>query len=457
MEPAEQKRVTPPAAPAEPVRPPPALVEFLNDADAIEQRPLPAAARYTLFALVGLILFFLVAATVSEIDMVVSARGKIVTRMPNMVVQPLETSVIRSIDVTLGQVVKKGQTLGTLDSTFASADAARLTQRLASLAAQIERLKAESAGAQTFDPPGDGDMATQVNLFRERQAAYRSRLLQQDETLARLDAGLRRNRQDEAVLRDRLTSLQEVERMRQELFKKDVGSKLNVLASRDQRLEAERNLQSVINQRAELIRERAATEAARDAFVNEWRQKITEELISVQREHDGVLEELNKAQRRNELITLTAPADAIVLDAAKRPVGSVVREAEPVFTLVPVDSTLEAEVQIEARDIGFIHPGNIARIKLDAFPYQKHGLVDGTLTVVSEDTYVRERTEAAGSQPYYLARLSLDRMGLNNLPKGARLLPGMTVTTEIVVGQRTVLSYLLYPLIRALDESMTER
>ncbi|HLN25114.1 MAG TPA: HlyD family type I secretion periplasmic adaptor subunit [Patescibacteria group bacterium] len=436
-------------------------VVFLADVDEIEQQRLPLPARGLLYLIIFIVITFLTWAGLAKLDNVVVARGKIVTTDPNIEVQPLEVSIIRTIDVRVGQVVHKGQVLAHLDPTFTTADTSRLEDRTLSLTGQVARLGAELRGDKTFTLPGaDTVEQVQARIFLERQASYANRVKQQEGEIARIRASLIRLHQDETILKDRFAAGSEVENMRAQLYNSQNGSKLNLLASRDQRLSIESDFKNAVNQQSEARSALAAAEAALQAYRTEWRQKAAEELMDAQRDLQAVTEDLAKAKRRTELVTLTAPADAVVLDVAKRSVGSVVREAEPVVVLVPIGSALEAEVQVSAEDIGFISPGLTARMRLDAFPFQRHGLVDGDVLTLSEDAYVRDRPPvngAPGSEAYYLGRLSLTRNNLRHLPPGARLLPGMTLTAEIVIGRRTILSYLLYPLMGVSAEAMRER
>ncbi|HEY0833255.1 MAG TPA: HlyD family type I secretion periplasmic adaptor subunit [Azospirillum sp.] len=435
-------------------------LEFLSDADAIEARPLPRPARMTLHALVLLVVALVAWAAVSEIDRIVTARGKLITTPSAIVIQPLETAVIRAIDVRPGQVVRKGATLATLDSTFTTADVTQLRTRLVSLNAQIRRLEAELAGAETLVLPGnDPDERLQTQLFRERREFRTAKLALFTENQGRIKALQESNKRDEALLRERLQAVVEMERMRLDLLQKQTGSRLAMLESRDQRLSAEQELQRSLNRTFELRQELAVAEAERRSFEQEWQQRAAEELVSGKRERDSVSEQLSKAERRSELVVMTAPEDAVVLEVAKRSIGSIAREAEPLVTLVPLNAPLEAEVQIEARDIGFVRSGDPARIKIDAFPFQKHGVVEASLRTISEDAFSRERqlpTADQGSEAYYQGRLDIGALKLNAVPEGTRLLPGMTLTAEISVGKRTVLSYFIYPILRGFDESIRE-
>jgi HlyD family secretion protein len=146
-------------------------------------------------------------------------------------------------------------------------------------------------------------------------------------------------------------------------------------------------------------------------------------------------------------------------------VGSIVQPAEPFIILVPYNSTIEAEVDILAKDIGRIRVGDSVRVKLDAFPFQRHDTLPGTVKIVSEDSFQRSnqpaknsppQTEEEGGDGLYRARINLLSTQLRNVPEGFRLMPGMKVRAEIKVGHRSVISYFLYPVIRALDEGLRE-
>lgn len=439
----------------------PPFREFMLDADAIEQRPLAGVTRWVLYALTGLVSLFLLWSIVAEVDMVVTGRGKLITSQPNLLVQPMETSIVQSIDVKVGQVVRKGQRLASLDPTFATADEAQLKGRYSSLHAQTARLEGELARKNKGAGPRSSgvDASLQAEIQVEKAANYRARVRKFDETLARLTASLQTNRRDQEVLDARVKSLQEIESMQEKLVAQNYGARQKLLEAKERRLEVDRDLNLTRNREAEIKREIAGERADRDSFQNDWRQKSMEELANVRRERDSIGDQLQKAEKRRNLISMVAPVDAVVLDVAKRSVGSVVREAEPLFTLVALDAPLEAEVQIDAADVGFVKTGDSVRIKIDAFPFQKHGTLPGRVSVISEDAFAREPAQRAAGQisdAYYLGRINLESKKLGKVGDHFRLLPGLTLSSEIIVGKRSVISYFLYPLIRALDESIRE-
>jgi hemolysin D len=431
-------------------------VDFLPDADEIERTPIARGIPVTLYALLSLFVLMVLWAALAEVDMVVSTKGRLVATTPNIVIQPIETAQIDSLDVTVGQVVRKGQVLATLDPTVVGADVTQLRDRLKSLEAQADRLRAEIDG-KAFGGRANPHESLQGSLDLEKLAGQKARLLRFDENIARLKSSISSNAVEIVSLERRYQSLKEIEDMNEQLVEKQFQSRRALLESRDKRLEVERELVSLRNRANEMQRELAGAEADKSAFIKESRQKALEELVSVQREKDSLAEQLVKADRRSRFISIEAPMDSVVLEVAKRSKGSVIKEAETFITLVPVDAPLEAEIKINAAEIANVATGDPVRVKIDAFPFQKHGLIQGTLTKLSQDTVNSDETTKGIASAYYLARVTLGEVKLRNLDKPLRLMPGMSVGGEIVVGKRSILSYLLYPVIQTRDEALNEK
>jgi len=432
------------------------LAEFLPDAQALEHDDPPGGARITLYALLALVVVALLWATFAQIDKLVIGRGRLVTPLPNIVVQPMEQAILKTIEVRVGQTVRKGALLATLDPTFAEADASQLDARSSSLGVRARRLEAELQGRTSLGTANAGQPALQARLLAERQAAYTARMRQFDESIARLRAAQETNRQDQSTLAERVQSLAELEAMQAELQTRQFGSRAKVLEVRERKLEVERDRATAANRAEEIRREIAATEAERAAFARNWRQESLEKLSAAVQERDEVAEQLAKARRRTDLVSLTAPEDAIVLEIGRKSVGSVLKDAEPLFVLVPLNAPLEAEIEVAPADVGMLRVNDPVRIKIDTYPFQKHGTVRGKVLHISPDTFTRQGPVGTESA-YYLARVGLDDTRLDGVPAPTLLLPGMTLSGEIVTGQRSVISFFLYPLIRVLDESLRER
>jgi hemolysin D len=427
--------------------------EFQPDALALERQPLPFPARLTLYAVCACIASSLAWAAWAQVDRIVTASGRLVTTEPLTVVQPLETSIIRSLNVSAGDMVRAGAVVATLDPTFVDADAASLRGRLESLEAQIRRLDAVTSERALASGEGVDQVIQAAILERQRQE-YRSRLESYRQQVARVQANLTTNRAGQQDLAERMAVFSEIEKMRRDLHERQTGSRLHLLEATSQVLTVRGQLNDLKNKEAELLHEQSAIMADSQTFTSEWQRKLSEELIQTRRERDDVAERLAKAERRSSLVSLIAPVDAVVLEMAKLSVGSIVKDAEPLVKLVPLNVPLELEVEIAARDIGLVEPGAPVRIKLEAFPFQRHGTLDGDVRTISADAFQRPAEQAVGA--YFRTRVRLLNTRLRDVPENYHLGPGLVVQAEIKVGTRSVLSYLLYPIIRMLDESVRE-
>ena len=444
-------------------RPPRAAIPFQGDVTAIEARPVPLWARSTILLVAALLATAIAWAAFAPIDKIVQAQGRLVTRDPKLALAPLEISVVRAIDVRPGDVVHAGQVLARLDPTFAAADTASLSHKLAADTAEIERLQAEVDGRPYTPSAENADSDRQRVLFKERALEHAARLQAFDKQAAALQAERAGLVTSAGFTHQRLALAREASQMRAQLVRQQNNSKLQLLDADERRLELEQDAAATNDKLQGLEQELAKSTADRVAFEREWLRSAVEDLTRLERDRDATQEELTKARRRSALVDLRAPQDAVVLDVNQHySLGSVIEAAQTLVTLVPLATPLEAEANVEAADIGDVRVGDPVRIKLQAFPFQRHGLLEGKVVTVSDDALPPDgatpspgRTGVAGKLAYR-ARIALTKTTLRDVRPDLKLLPGMTLTAEIKVGGRTVLSYILYPIIRTLDESLKE-
>ncbi|MBP2294272.1 HlyD family type I secretion periplasmic adaptor subunit [Azospirillum rugosum] len=433
-----------------------AINDFQGETAEITGRADPIAARAMVWALTGMLVVFITMASVMKLDRVVSAQGRVVSQAPTIVVQPLETSIIRSLNVRVGQTVKRGQVLATLDPTFSSADVAQLERQMAKLSAEIARLKAEAKNTPFAAGGDDPDMVLQESIWRFRQAEYAAKLVNFDQRLATLQTTVKNNQTDAEHYRSRLKIVGEIETMRRTLEKNQTGSRLNSLIASDTRVETERNLGNSENTIRTATHDMEALRAEREVYIQQWRSTLLTDLSTRQVDLERVREELAKAQKRRDLVELRAVDDAVVLEVGKYSVGSVVEQAQPVYTLVPLNAKLEVEAEIAGIDQGFVKPGDPVQVKLDAYRYVEHGMAKGVVKTISEDSFTKREDQTQMARPFFRARIELTDVTLRDVPADFRLVPGMPLTADIVVGARTIMAYLVEGALKNGSEGMRE-
>jgi hemolysin D len=444
----------------------PAVLEFQSPTTAIVTAPVPRAARSTIWMIGCMFATCIVAMWLIPIDRVVTAPGKVVSQAPMVVVQPLETSIVRSIDVTEGQSVHAGDVIARLDPTFASADVGALQAQVSSLQAEVARMQAE-VEQRSFQYSGvDPPMLLQAAIYAQREAERRSKLESYRQKTDALASTAARSAADATAYRERLVVAQTVETMRKKLEALQVGSQLNALIATDSRLEIERNLSTAIKTGESANAELAAMIAERDAYVQNWRVQIAQALSEGFRKLSDARESLNKALLRRQLIELRTDRNATVLTIAKVSEGSVLQAGEQLITLVPADAPLEIEVNVAGRDAGFVRVGAPVAVKFDTLPSTQYGLAYGAVRTVSADSFtVQDSAKArsasvpvnpANTEPFYRSRITLDRLMLHDVPAGFHIMPGMPVVADIKVGKRTVMAYLLGRILPVTSEGMRE-
>ena len=453
---------------------------FLPAALEIVETPPSPIGRTIAATIILLFCAALVWAWWGTIDIVASATGKIVPSGRIKVIQPFETGVVRSIRVQDGQKVEPGDVLIELDATVNAADRDRLHNDLLAEQVNIARLRAALAGGDDpvadFRPPADADamlVGTQRQLLLNQVMEHRAKIA----ALARQQA------QKEAELATTLATIHKLETMipviqprveiRKTLMERELGSKLSYYETLQLLVEQQEDLGV---QKSHVNEAEAAVAAIRETRVQataEYRHTLSDELAKAEQKASGLAQDLIKAEQRTRLQELRAPVEGVVQQLAIHTVGGVVTPAQALLVVVPSDSRLEIEALVSNRDIGFVHAGQEAEIKVDTFNFTRYGLLHGRVLGVSQDAIIRDRrqdrssdrepgtqlesSEPKGQELNYSARVSLDRAQMQVDDRTVDLSPGMAVTVEIKTGSRRILSYLLSPLLRYRQEVLHER
>jgi HlyD family type I secretion membrane fusion protein len=434
---------------------------FESETASVFLKTAPKREHVLLYVLgVGLLITFVLSAIV-KLDRVVVGTGLIVPVGGSLYVSPLDTGIVREVRVKSGDIVHKGQVLATLDPTFTEADRVQLSQKLNSDEAAVQRLEAELAG-KPYKPTGQNTSEIlQTSIWQKRQAEYRSNLADFDARIRSSESQANQYATDAREYKKRLQLAEGVEKVYEPLYEKGYVSKLQVMQSNDAKSEATRLVSDAQNQEASARQGLQALRAQRESFIQKWSSDIGAELVTVRSETEVTRQNLQKVTRMNELLTLNAPADAVVLKVGKVSRGSIANSgsmnqgSEPLFTLVPLDAPAEIDMHIEARNIGFVKKGDLVHIKLDAYRFLQHGTARGKITSISEGSFTTD-DDGSKVEPYVRVRVAITDAKLKNVPADFRLIPGMTLQGDIMIGSRTILSYLVEGSLRTGAEAMRE-
>jgi len=379
-----------------------------------------------------------------------------------------------------GQAVKAGDVLIELDPTVNAAERDHLHDDLLAEQLNIARLRAALGGGDDpvadFTPPVDADPAltsTQRQLLLNQVTEHRAKIA----ALARQQAQKEAEEATTAATIHKIAAMipvvQQRVDIRKTLMDQGLSSKLSYFETLQLLVEQQEDLSVQKSHLHEAEAAAAALRETRGQAVAEYRHTLSDELAKAEQKANGLAQDLLKAEQKTRLQLLTAPVDGMVQQLAIHTVGGVVTPAQSLLMVVPSDSRLEIEAMVSNRDIGFVHPGQEAEIKIDTFNFTRYGLLQGQVLTVSQDAVIRDRqqdrsndrgpgtqndtSEPKGQELNYSARISLDRTRMQIDDRMVDLSPGMAVTVEIKTGSRMILSYLLSPLLRYRQETLRER
>jgi hemolysin D len=443
-----------------------AVEQFASATEEVLSKNYPTTERATLWLLAIFLVGLFVFISVAKIDRIVTAQGRLVPVGGTITVQPLETQVINRILVSVGDVVKKDQILAQCDPTLSEATRARLEDQATTLDALTRRLSAEETGAPfvpDFSKPYD---ELQNRLYLQRKTELTSSVSDFEQRMRAIEEQNEGLKKTIADLDSRRKIGNEMEGMHDRLSKEGYVSQLQLLNIRDQQLSLQSQLSSA---RSSLTANQHQLSALRDqkrVFLDRWRSNVVSELVAARSNLEGARQELTKAARLRDLVNLTSPMDAVVTRIPQLSAGGVAGGSQPLFGLVPLNAQLQAAIKIESKDIGYLKVGSPVNLKFDSYKFMEHGIGKGVITTFSQDSFSEAPNGSAlgsgtgdsrSNSALYDARVRITDLELRDVPGGkARLIPGMTLQADIIVGSRTILWYFLGGVLHSSAEAMQE-
>jgi len=424
-------------------------LSFQTELDRLSAEPAPPVARLWPALGLGLLVGLAGMAALLPVDVVVTAQGQVAADAPPILLRPIARGVLQELLVQPGDIVQAGQVLARLDATLPQADRAALLSEQRSLRAEIARYEAElSGGDLTASGP---ETMQQADILARRRTASQASFAALDSTIEALSQEEKLLAAMGPTLAERLAIAAEVEGMRRELANRQSIAHVEVLAARAARLTAEAEVVAHQARQADLSRRLRAARDQREVYAAEISREASEALPRLRLRLSQIEDALAKAERLATLTDLVAPRAGVVISVAPGGVGAIAAEGEPLVVLVPSDAGLVAEISIASADLGRVAVGDLVSIKVDAFPFRRFGLAEGRIESLGPVSFTPE----GGSRALHPARVSLLSTP-KDMPHGAALVPGMTLSAEVLTGTRTVLDYFLAPIERGLTESLRE-
>jgi hemolysin D len=452
---------------------------FLPAALALQETPPHPAPRRAAIAICALFVIAVAWACVGEIDIVAVAPGRLVILEHSKTIQPLEAAVVTAIHVHDGDRVEAGQLLIELDPTAPQADAASVEEQRKN--AEAERLRTEALLAETAqkEPGGSAtterpSMAVQHSRVQDTQLEAERRDIQAK--LARMEADIRRREAELATAGAQRAKLQATLPLAQQRER-------DIQGLSDQGFMAQHAGQDRVRERVELERDLATAEArlaetqaglaeghqTRTAYLAETRRSLQERATKARLELGQLGQAGRKAAQRTNQTKLIAPVAGTVQQLAIHTTGGVVTPAQTLMVIVPIKANLVAEVQVDNKDIGFIHAGQSAEIKLETFNFTKYGTIPAQVQWVAADAVPSGQRNDSSTAPVFGAnvgqpgqvafpatlKLAVDEMLVDG--KHIKVGAGLNVTAEIKTGRRRVIEYLISPMQKHLGDSISER
>lgn len=432
-------------------------LKYMESLSAAVLQKAPIKSKAILWIILGVITLFIIWANFAHVDELARGSGKVIPSKQVQVVQNLEGGIVSDILVQEGQRVEKGQILVKIDDTTFSSSYKESHLRYHELKAKALRLRAESS-AQPFQANGknEADMSDTISQEQSLYNLNRNQLEQQisilKEQAAQRENELREAKAKEQELKTAYNLISEEVRIMRPLVQSGLVSQVEFLQLSRQATATKGELDAVT---LSIPRIRSAIAEARNKIENsrlEFRSKAKEEQTQVTAELSRLSESEQALEDRVNRTLVRSPVRGIVKQLFIKTINGVIQPGMNIVEIVPLDDELLIEAKIKPSDIAYIYPGQTANVKFTAYDFSVYGGLKGTVTHVSADTIIDDEGNS-----FYLVRIKTDKSYLQRDGKKFDIMVGMVTTVDIVTGKKTIMDYIIKPLIKAKEGALTER
>ncbi len=423
---------------------------------ALERKPKEKARMLSLVTVSGLFIFIAWAAW-AEVDEVTRAEGKVVASQRTQIIQNLEGGILQAILVNEGQIITQGTPLARLDNEMAASTFRDALSKSLEHRAAIIRLTAELNGSELV--LSEDILKDAPQLLEDQKAIMQARLRERNSELRLLESQYEQKIKEVEEQEERkktvdrnLSLVLERREAVTPLYERGNYSRLDFLSLEQEvsNLEGESNALGVsIPKSHAAAREALERIAFREAELD---SAITSEINERRVELNSLRETLAAGSDRVTRTVLRSPVNGTIQRIHLNTIGGVVKPGEAIMEIVPLDDTLLVEVQVRPADVAFLHPNQKAMIKFSAYDFGVYGGLDGVLEQISADTI-----EDKDGEVFYLAKLRTNKSGITYHDEVLPIIPGMVATADILTGRKTILDYILKPILKAHQNALRER
>lgn len=449
--------------------------DFAPDLLTLQHSPPSRLPRGVLVGISLVVLGLLVWAGFAQLDIVATAQGKLVPVSYVKVVQPAEAGVVSEILTKDGDLVKAGQVLLRLDARLSQSDLQAQTQDVAIKELTLLRIAAELAQVASPSNPktptsfafaptqgkGSPALVAQVQTqYQAKRQAYLDAMGQEQQSLEKAKGEYAAAEQIYGKLQQTVPIYEQSAQAFEKLFKEGFVGEVAAGEKRRDWLEKSQDLKA---QASTLISLKAAIDQSHQRIAglrSNYISQLETERIDIQTQLAKSAQELGKTMIRTGLLEVRAPTDGVVKDLAVTSVNAVVQSGVLLMNIVPQGETLQAEVLLSNEDVGFVSVGQKAQVKIAAYPFTKYGLLHGKVIYVGADASDPKQSNTPQAAALtYRALVQLEQQSLSALGGSSPLAlnTGMVATAEIHQGKRSVLEYLLSPVLKVSSEAARER
>ena len=432
-------------------------MQFMPDVAAAARR---SGNRFAYFLTVTVVLFlviFLVWANLAVLDEVTRGEATVIPSSRIQVVQNLEGGIISEILVREGDIVERGDILVRIDNVLAESSFREERRRYLNLLATIARLEAEIADTEIDFPPQVVEEAPQT--IADQSALRNARRDQRDAQVSILTSQADQRRQEIAEMRSRRRQLEQSLSLAREelsitepLVRQGIVARLDLIRIQRQIIDLDGELRTI---RLSIPRAQSAMEEAQKRvaeLVATMGVEATREINERRAELESLTEVMTAGRDRVTRTDVRSPVRGTVKELKQNTVGGVIQPGEDILEIVPLTDTLLIEARIRPADIAFLRPGQLAKIKITAYDFSIYGGLDAKVEQISADTIQDEAGEN-----FYRIRLRTEQRSIVHQGNELPIIPGMTASVDILTGEKSVLDYLLKPILKAQSRALRER